>query len=107
LLVPFCVAGRCYHVKLIVIGSDLDFAFSSIYLTALTQAISYCTSIPTQFAMVAADLQQPPAQEPAAATPDYLTSPDAVLGDKDAKWRYGRAPDYSKTRKVFAESEYN
>jgi hypothetical protein len=54
--------------------------------------------------MATADVQQP--QEPAAALPDYLTNPNAVLGDKDAKWRYGRAPDYSKTRKVFAESKY-
>jgi hypothetical protein len=55
--------------------------------------------------MAAADVQQPPVQEAAPALPDYLTNPDAVLGDKDAKWRYGRAPDYSKTRKMFAESE--
>lgn len=60
--------------------------------------------------MAAADVQQPPA-EPAAAPapgiPDYLASPNAVLGDKDAQWRYGRAPDYSKTRKVWEESEYD
>lgn len=55
--------------------------------------------------MAAADVQHPPVLEPAPALPDYLTNPDAVLGDKDAKWRYGRAPDYSKTRKVFAESK--
>lgn len=55
--------------------------------------------------MAAADVQEPPAQEAAPALPDYLTNPDAVLGDKDAKWRYGRAPDYSKTRKVFAETK--
>jgi hypothetical protein len=53
--------------------------------------------------MATAEVQQP--QEAAAALPDYLTNPDAVLGDNDAKWRYGRAPDYSKTRKVFAESK--
>jgi len=55
--------------------------------------------------MASADVQQPPAQEAAPALPDYLTNPDAVLGDNDAKWRYGRAPDYSKTRKVFAETK--
>ncbi|KAF1834574.1 hypothetical protein BDW02DRAFT_329434 [Decorospora gaudefroyi] len=55
--------------------------------------------------MASADVQQPPAQEAAPALPDYLTNPDAVLGDKDAKWRYGRAPDYSKTRKVYAETK--
>lgn len=43
-----------------------------------------------------------PAQE-AAGTPDYLLDPNAVLGDDNAKWRYGRAPDYSKTRKVYEE----
>jgi len=54
--------------------------------------------------MAAADVQTP--VEPAApALPDYVTDPDAVLKDK-ANWRYGRAPDYSKTRKVFAESKY-
>lgn len=42
----------------------------------------------------------------AAALPDYVTDPDAVLKDSHAKWRYGRAPDYSKTRKVFAESKW-
>lgn len=56
--------------------------------------------------MAAADVQQLPAQEAAPALPDYLASPDAVLGDKEAKWRYGRAPDYSKTRKMFAESKW-
>lgn len=56
--------------------------------------------------MAAADVQPMPTQEPAlAALPDYLTDPDAVLKDKEVKWRYGRAPDYSKTRKVFSESE--
>ncbi|TKA70127.1 hypothetical protein B0A49_10623 [Cryomyces minteri] len=54
--------------------------------------------------MAAAEVQAPPA-EPAPALPDYLASPDAVLGDDDAKWRYGRAPDYSKTRAVFAETK--
>ncbi|KAK8166320.1 putative pathogen-related protein [Phyllosticta citrichinensis] len=37
--------------------------------------------------------------------PDYLTDPDAVLKDQDVKWRYGRAPDYSKTRKMYAETK--
>lgn len=54
--------------------------------------------------MAAADVQQPPA-EPAPGVPDYLASPNAVLGDSEAKWRYGRAPDYSKTRKVYQETK--
>jgi hypothetical protein len=63
--------------------------------------------LPTVYTMESADVQQPPAQEAASALPDYLTNPDAVLGDKYAQWRYGRAPDYSKTRKVYADSKYN
>jgi hypothetical protein len=54
--------------------------------------------------MASAEVQQSPAQEPAPVLPDYLTDPDSVLKDTDVTWRYGRAPDYSKTRKVFAES---
>lgn len=55
--------------------------------------------------MATADVQQIPAQEPAPpALPDYLTDPDAVLKDTEVNWRYGRAPDYSKTRTVFSES---
>ncbi|KAK8178926.1 hypothetical protein BKA81DRAFT_383453 [Phyllosticta paracitricarpa] len=47
------------------------------------------------------------AAQPKASSglPDYLTDPDAVLKDQDAKWRYGRPPDYSKTRKVYAETK--
>lgn len=55
--------------------------------------------------MAAADVEPLPVQETAPALPDYLTDPDAVLKDKEVKWRYGRAPDYSKTRKVFAETK--
>ena len=50
--------------------------------------------------MAAADV------EPAPGLPDYLTNPNAVLGDT-AEWRYGRAPDYSNTRTVFENSEYS
>jgi len=55
--------------------------------------------------MAAADVQAPPPTEPAPAVPDYLASPNAVFGDPDVKWRYGKAPDYSKTRKVWEEGE--
>lgn len=59
--------------------------------------------------MAAVDVQSPvPDQQTEPATtpalPDYVTNPNAVLGDAKAVWRYGRAPDYSKTRKVWAES---
>ena len=40
----------------------------------------------------------------ATALPDYLTNPNAVLGDS-AHWRYGKAPDYSNTRAVYEKSE--
>ncbi|KAF2873002.1 hypothetical protein BDV95DRAFT_605581 [Massariosphaeria phaeospora] len=58
--------------------------------------------------MATVDVQtpvEPPAAEPAPALPDYLTDPDATLKDAHAKWRYGRAPDYSKTRQVFTETK--
>lgn len=44
--------------------------------------------------------------EPAPAVPDYLASPNAVFKDEGVQWRYGRAPDYSKTRKVWEEGEF-
>ena len=43
--------------------------------------------------------------EPAASIPDYLASPNAVFADVHAKWRYGKPPDYTKTRKVWAEGK--
>ena len=56
--------------------------------------------------MAAADVQQMPVQESGPpALPDYLTDPDAVLKDTEVEWRYGKAPDYSKTRSVFSESK--
>lgn len=47
----------------------------------------------------------PPKEEPKSEIPDYMTDPNAVLKDVNARWRYGRAPDYSKTRAVFAQSK--
>ncbi|TPX25289.1 hypothetical protein DIZ76_010740 [Coccidioides immitis] len=44
------------------------------------------------------------AAESAPALPDYVLDPDAVLKD-EVSWRYGRAPDYSKTRKVYEEGK--
>ena len=57
--------------------------------------------------MAAADVQQPPAEPAAPAVPDYLASPNAVFSDPGVEWRYGKAPDYSKTRKVWEEGELN
>jgi hypothetical protein len=42
----------------------------------------------------------------ALGLPDYVLDPNAVMGDS-ANWRYGRAPDYTKTRKVYEESMLN
>lgn len=36
--------------------------------------------------------------------PDYLLDSDAVLKDDVPSWRYGRAPDYTKTREVYNQS---
>jgi hypothetical protein len=57
--------------------------------------------------MASADVQKPVEDKSAPSIPDYLADPDAVLKDTDSKWRYGRAPDYSKTRKVYADCEYS
>jgi len=51
-----------------------------------------------------AEVQNPPAEAP-PALPDYLLDPNAVLKDT-ANWRYGKAPDYSNTRKVYNESKF-
>ncbi|KAK7956847.1 uncharacterized protein PG986_006069 [Apiospora aurea] len=40
-----------------------------------------------------------------AGLPDYMTDPNAVLGDVDAEWRHGQPPDYSKTRKAFEQAK--
>lgn len=44
------------------------------------------------------------AVEPAPALPDYLTDPNAVLKDT-AQWRFGQAPDYSKTRSEWEQTK--
>ncbi|KAJ8061604.1 hypothetical protein OCU04_009410 [Sclerotinia nivalis] len=40
-----------------------------------------------------------------AALPDYLLDPNAVMKDLDAKWRYNQPPDYTNTRKVWAQTK--
>jgi hypothetical protein len=54
--------------------------------------------------MAEVGIQDPAAEAP--ALPDYMLDPNAVLGDNSAEWRYGRAPDYSNTRKVYEQSRY-
>jgi len=49
--------------------------------------------------MAVAEVQSPPVETP--GLPDYLLDPNATLKDDSAKWRYGRAPDYTNTRKVY------
>lgn len=55
--------------------------------------------------MATADVQQPPADAATSGVPDYLASPNAIFDDEGVQWRYGKAPDYSKTRKVWEEGE--
>lgn len=102
-----------------VICRGIWYLFSSLVLSdPSTIALSfqlpyYCYNVLTAYTTTPAKLRthktpmaNTDVQEPApAALPDYLTDPDAVLKDAQAKWRYGRAPDYSKTRKFYAESE--
>ena len=45
------------------------------------------------------------ASEPTLEIPDYLASPNAVFSDEGVEWRYGKPPDYSKTRQVWKEGE--
>jgi hypothetical protein len=40
------------------------------------------------------------------ALPDFYTDPNAVLNDTKAVWRFGRSPNYAKTRSVYAECEH-
>jgi len=54
--------------------------------------------------MASADVETP-APDATPQLPDYLTDPNAVLKDVEAHWRYGQAPDYSNTRKVFEETK--
>jgi len=53
--------------------------------------------------MAAVEVETVPKEAP--ALPDYLLNPNAVLGDDTAEWRYGKAPDYSNTRKVYEQSK--
>ncbi|KAL1636405.1 hypothetical protein SLS58_009824 [Diplodia intermedia] len=55
--------------------------------------------------MAAAAAPAPPPDKDHSPVPDYLADADAVLKDQGVKWRYGRPPDYSKTRKVYAETK--
>lgn len=52
--------------------------------------------------MAAAAVEPAPAETP--GLPDYVLDPNATLNDASANWRYGRAPDYTQTRKVYEES---
>lgn len=38
--------------------------------------------------------------------PDYALDPNAVLKDKNVKWRFNRVPDYAKTRAWYEESKH-
>ena len=49
---------------------------------------------------------EPTPELEAAPLPDYLTSPDAVSKDDGAQWRFGKAPNYSNTRRVWREGTF-
>lgn len=53
--------------------------------------------------MTAADMSE----APPPSMPDYMSDPNAVLKDVNAAWRYGKPPDYSKTRTYYEESKSN
>ncbi|KAK3304778.1 uncharacterized protein B0T15DRAFT_537571 [Chaetomium strumarium] len=55
--------------------------------------------------MATVEAQNAAAEAPAPVLPDYVLDEDAVLKDTDVRWRYGRAPDYSKTRKMYSETK--
>ncbi|KAI9725716.1 MAG: hypothetical protein M1828_002599 [Chrysothrix sp. TS-e1954] len=42
---------------------------------------------------------------PAPSLPDYVLGPNAVLKDVDVAWRYGTAPDYTKTRSYWEKTK--
>ena len=62
-----------------------------------TDFVSVCCTSPTPGTFLLPKMA-------AAALPDYVTDADAVAKDDFAKWRHGRAPDYTKTRKIWTES---
>ncbi|KAK0103380.1 hypothetical protein ONS95_005406 [Cadophora gregata] len=53
--------------------------------------------------MAAAEVEVPPTET--AGLPDYLLDPNATLKDDSAKWRYGQAPDYTNTRKIYEQTK--
>lgn len=44
---------------------------------------------------------------PKSVLPDVYTDPNAVLKDSKAVWRFGRRPDYTKTRAVYADCKHS
>lgn len=90
---------------------------TQIFLTLILPTVSLLTVY--SFTMASEDCQTQTndtvATEPAPETalepastpalPDYLASPNAVFSDEGVQWRYGQAPDYSKTRKVWEEGK--
>ncbi|KIW09321.1 hypothetical protein, variant 1 [Verruconis gallopava] len=53
-----------------------------------------------------ADVQEASGKaESKPALPDFYTDPNAVLNDDSSIWRFGKKPDYTKTRKVYEETK--
>ena len=78
---------------------------AALLVPSLLQPESQRSSASTLIAMAAVE-SPAPATEPAATLPDYVTNPNAVLNDVKSNWRYGRPPDYSKTRAVYEQSKW-
>lgn len=50
-------------------------------------------------------MEEATASPAAPDLPDHLVNPNAVIVDEGVEWRYGKPPDYSKTRKEWARSK--
>lgn len=102
------VGSETFPSAFVSYGGDTSLCFCSTYRLPTSFPV-----LPGQRALINSNMvdgQSAPVEtttEPAPpALPDYVLSPNAVFNDDGVQWRYGRAPDYSKTRKVWEEGEH-
>lgn len=72
-----------------------------------TQSISVqltCINSPIQSALHVPYVPSPLSQL-IMSLPDFMTNPNAVLGDTEDEWRYGRIPDYNKVNAAFEKGK--
>ncbi|KAK0630908.1 hypothetical protein B0T17DRAFT_616499 [Bombardia bombarda] len=55
--------------------------------------------------MAPSEAQDHPADAASPSLPDYVLDANAVSKDTNVNWRHGRAPDYTNTRRVWAETK--